>query len=254
MRCSAEREWLALLAAAPLPLPLLAAAAAQLAVEVVNASVPTLCAETDNVYLKLISGEVRRFTSRRSTRPMLAPSWSTARRPISATATCRSDHAYQSVPRRVTLWETEDWQLVGHTLATFWRPNAVPVRVDDRVETGLHLIQLWHRFRERTEEVLVLYPADGYWRARPLPPPHLRCTAYGSSFLVGPVETQGRPFVDINEIASTRRRRTFRLAFARGGHGHAAARGGRPGAHRARDRPRPGRHGGRRSRRCARCS
>ena len=42
---------------------------------------------------------------------------------------------------------------------------------------------------------MVLYPPDGYWRARPLPFEDMRWTAYGSSFLVGPVETQERPIV-----------------------------------------------------------
>jgi hypothetical protein len=93
----------------------------------------------------------------------------------------------------------------------------VPVRVGDRVENGLHLLQLWTRFQERAEEVLVLYPADGYWRARPLPPAHLRWSAYGSSFLIGPVETAGRPLVDISEITFDPATRTFRLNFARGG-------------------------------------
>ena len=37
-------------------------AADDLAVDVQNASTPTLCAETDNVYVKLTSPEVRRFT------------------------------------------------------------------------------------------------------------------------------------------------------------------------------------------------
>jgi hypothetical protein len=93
----------------------------------------------------------------------------------------------------------------------------VPVRVGDRVETGLHLLQLWKRHQERAEEVLVLYPADGYWRARPLPPTHLRWSAYGSSFLIGPVETDGRPLVDSTEVAFDPETRTFRLSFARGG-------------------------------------
>src|SRR5262249_13832798 len=34
----------------------------ELAVAVTNASEPTLCAETDNVHLKLLSPDVRRFT------------------------------------------------------------------------------------------------------------------------------------------------------------------------------------------------
>ena len=39
-----------------------AQAADALSVAVVNASTPTLCAETDNVYLKLQSAEAKRFT------------------------------------------------------------------------------------------------------------------------------------------------------------------------------------------------
>ena len=93
----------------------------------------------------------------------------------------------------------------------------MPVRVGDKVEHDLHLLQLWTRFQERAEEVLVLYPADGYWRARPLPPAHLRWSAYGSSFLVGPVETAGRPLVDIKEISFDPATRTLRTTFARGG-------------------------------------
>jgi hypothetical protein len=63
----------------------------------------------------------------------------------------------------------------------------------------------------------VVYPPDGYWRARPLPPPHLGYSAYGSSFLLGPVEPTARPFVDIREIAFDPATLTFRLALARGG-------------------------------------
>jgi hypothetical protein len=189
----------------------------EIAVDVVNASEPTLCAETDNVYLKLVSGEARGLTIE-AVHPAYAGTITVDNAaPDFRNCALAPDHESGAAPRRVTLWETEEWQLVGHTFATFWRPSAVPVRVDDRVETGLHLIQLWHRFRERAEEVLVLYPTDGYWRARPLPPAHLRWTAYGSSFLVGPVETAGRPFVDITEVRFDPARRSFGLTFARGG-------------------------------------
>ena len=45
----------------------------------------------------------------------------------------------------------------------------------------------------------------------------MRWTAYGSSFLIGPVEMQQRPIVDIKEIVFDAQARTFRLEFARGG-------------------------------------
>jgi len=194
-----------------------AQAADDLAVAVDNASEPTLCAETDNVYLKLQSGDVRRFTVE-AMHPAYAGTIVVDRyAPDFRNCDMSGDPAHKAEPRRITLYETNEWQLVGHTFPSYWRPASVPVRVGERSEAGLHLLQLWTRFQERAEEVLVLYPPDGYWRARPLPPAHLRWSAYGSSFLVGPVETAGRPLVDIKDIAFDPATRSFRLSFARGG-------------------------------------
>jgi hypothetical protein len=191
-------------------------AADQLAVDVVNASEPTLCAEKDNVYLKLQSAEVRRFTVEAAhpayTGTIVKDRWA----PDFTHCAMASDPAFKFEKRRLTIYETEEWQLVGLTFPSFWRPNQIPVRVGSRIETGFHLLQLWTRYQERAEEVLVLYPADGYWRARPLPPENLRWSAYGSSFLIGPVETAPRPFVDIKDVAFDPESRTFTLNFVRG--------------------------------------
>jgi hypothetical protein len=212
MRCGSALLAVVLLSATA------AHAADELAVDVVNASEPILCAEKDNVYLKLISPQVRRFTIE-----AVHPNY------IGALVADRSafdlnncpDLAAAPViteqPKRVTIYETPDLQLVGLTIPNFWRLNKVPVRVGDRVESGVQLLQLWVRANDRAEEVLVLYPTDGYWRARPLPPTHLRWTAYGSSFIVGPVEFKERPLVDIKEIVFEPETKTFRLSFARGG-------------------------------------
>ena len=194
-----------------------ARAANALAVEVINASEPTRCAEKDNVYLKLQSGEARRFTVE-AVHPAYVGTIVTDRwAPDFTNCDMSSDPSFKFERRRLTIYETEEWQLVGLTFPSFWRPNQVPVRVGNRTETGFHLLQLWTRYQERAEEVLVLYPADGYWRARPLPPANLRWSAYGSSFLVGPVEVEGRPFVDIRAIEFDPATRSFRLSFARGG-------------------------------------
>ena len=194
-----------------------ARAADALAVDVVNGSEPTLCAETDNVYLKLQSAEARRFTIE-AVHPayvgtIVKDQWA----PDFTNCDMSNDPSFKFEKRRLTIYETEEWQLVGLTFPSFWRGNRVPVRVGNRIETGFHLLQLWTRYQERAEEVLVLYPADGYWRARPLPPQNLRWSAYGSSFLIGPVETAGRPFVDIKDVAFNPETRTFTLNFARGG-------------------------------------
>jgi hypothetical protein len=189
----------------------------KLAVEVINASEPTLCAEKDNVYLKLQSETVRRFTIE-AAHPAYSGTIAKDRwAPDFTHCDMSSDQAFKFNKRRLTIYETEEMWLVGLTFESFWRPNQVPVRVGSRVETGFHLLQLWTWKDGRADEVLVLYPADGYWRARPLPPPNLRWSAYGSSFLVGPVETEGRPIVDIRDVSFDPGTRTFTTNFARGG-------------------------------------
>jgi hypothetical protein len=81
-------------------------------------------------------------------------------------------------------------------------------------------VQLWTLTKDRSEEVLVVYPPDGYWRARPLPPQHLRWSAYGSSFIVGPIEEEaGRPVVNFKEIAFDPKTKTFTLSYADGSTG-----------------------------------
>ena len=214
----AWRDWLAaglcLLAAT-----VAARAADALAVEIINESEPTLCAEKDNVYLKLQSGTARRFTVE-AVHPAYAGTIVVDRfAPDFTKCDMSNDPVFKSERRQVTIFENAEWRLVGHTFDSFWRPNQVPVRVGNRVENGLHLLQLWNARHGGFDEVLVLYPADGYWRARPKPPANLNWSAYGSSFLIGPVETQGRPLVDIKDIAYDPETKTFTLNFARGGSG-----------------------------------
>ena len=202
----------ALLIAAP------AFAADDLAVDVQNASEPSLCAEKDNVYVKLTSPEARRLKVEAvhpnyiGTIVVDRSAFDLHNCPDLAAAPIITEK-----PRRVTIFETPDLQLVGLTIPNFWRKNIVPVRVGDRIETGVQLLQLWVRAQDRAEEVLVLYPQDGYWRARPLPPANLKWSAYGSSFVIGPIEFKERPFVDIREVVFDPVTRTFRLNFTRGG-------------------------------------
>jgi hypothetical protein len=129
--------------------------------------------------------------------------------------------AAQGRQRKVTLYRDSGLQIIGHTFKTFWRPTTAVVRIGNRVEKNLHLLQIHVRRAGHKEEVLVLYPQDGYWRARPLSPRSLWATdtPFGSSFLVGPVEMQGRPVVDIEEVSFEPETRTFTLQFKRGGKG-----------------------------------
>lgn len=202
-----------------------AAHAQALDVEAVNASTPTQCAETDNVYVKFSSNKVRRFTVEASHPVYLAnmpfdsrePDFTNCEKQISPAAD------FKFTPRTVTLHDAGSWKLVGITYPNFWRPDQVPVTVGKRTETGLHLLQLWTRGRGRAEEVLVLYPADGYWRARPLAPEKLQWkvdpllpTAYGSSFMLGPIADRQRPYAEIKDVNFDPATAIFRLNFRSG--------------------------------------
>src|SRR5499425_3081071 len=140
------RDWVwrcVVAALAVLEAPACAFAADPIAVAVENASTPTLCAETDNVYLKLTSAAVRQFTIE-ATHPAYAGTIVEDRTaPDFRNCDMSSDPVHRAEPRRVTIYEAGAMQLVGYTLASLWRPNAVAVKVVARVETGLHLLQLF---------------------------------------------------------------------------------------------------------------
>lgn len=198
-----------------------ALAAGDLAVEVKNESEPVLCAEKDNVTIKAISPEVRRFQIEAAHPAYIAglvrDNWDADW----ANCDMKGDPSFAAPtpPRRITFWETTEYWLVGYTFPTFWRPADTTFRVGDRVEKGLHLVQLWKLGKDKSYEVLVVYPQDGYWRARPMPPQHLGFSSYGSSFLFGPIEQDGRPVVNIKEIDFDPKTLTFKLNFKDGSAG-----------------------------------
>jgi hypothetical protein len=208
-----------LLAMAVWSIPCAAQSPEALAVEVTNASEPVLCAEKDNVTINLASKDVRRFRIEAAhpsyigtiQRDSFEADWT------GCTATGDPQAGRPQPPKRTTLYEQIDFWMVGLTFADFWRPSTATVRIGDRVEKNIHLLQVWMIRPMGGEEVLVFYPQDGYWRLRPLAPQGLAPTAFGSSFLVGPVEVEGRPIVKIKEVAFEPAKRTFTLAFERGG-------------------------------------
>ncbi len=186
---------------------------------IVNRSEPVLCAEKDNIDIRMIHEAVRSFRVQ-AIHPAyigglvadnFAADWT------NCDFTADPSFKPPAPPRRVTIYETEWVWVIGYSYPAFWRPADVPVRIGDRVETGLHLIQVWVRRNERAEEVAVVYPPDGYWRIRPLPPQHLKWSAYGSSFLAGPIEDKGRPIVEFKEVLFDPETMTFATPFRRGG-------------------------------------
>jgi hypothetical protein len=200
-------------------------AAAPASALVTNASRVTRCAEEDNVYVK-ISG--RALTGMRI--EARQPSYIKQLSVDDSSADFSDCHfskdenpVYPFEPKKLVLWENAEWVLVGNTYATFWRPNDVPVTVEGKVTTQLHLLQL-HK-KDPTEpsagrhEFLVLYPPDGYWRAKPIPAEPLPSSTYGTSFLVGPITDAARPYVNIRSVEFVPSELTFKLSYEDGSHG-----------------------------------
>jgi hypothetical protein len=185
-------------------------------VTITNASEAVLCAEKDNVTLNFTAPDVTSFRIE-AVHPAYigglkvdkwAPDWTACEMKTEALA--------QPMPKRLTLYEDVEWQVVGNEFANFWRPSDVVFKIGEKRFKNIHLVQLWKRHTERAEEVLVVYPQDGYWRARPLPPEHLGWSAYGSSFLLGPIEVEGRPIVKLKEIEYAPATKTFTLTYQDG--------------------------------------
>jgi hypothetical protein len=185
-----------------------------------------LCAEKDNIQIDMSAPDVKSFRIQAAHPAYIGMIGVDRYAPDFTACDMSGDPAVATGVKKTlrrTIFETPDFQLVAYTYPTFWRAANTPIRIvdaenkRDEAVRDVHLLQVWTLHRERAEEVLVVYPPDGYWRARPLPYADMRWTAYGSSFLVGPVEVQQRPIVDLKEIVFDAQARTFRLEFARGG-------------------------------------
>jgi len=225
--------WLGLVGAAALLVGAAGATAAErdkeVAVKVANLSTPVLCAEEDNVTLTFAAPKVRSFRVEAVHPAYLASlkednwdaDWTSCTfGPVAKAETktaTKTPAAAPKLPERVTLYESVDRWLVGLRFPNFWRDATATVRVGKTVTEGLHLIQLWRVRPNGGEEVLVMYPQDGYWRARPKGPKGRDLTAFGSSFLIGPVEQIGRPIVRLKQITYDPAMEGFDLAFASGG-------------------------------------
>lgn len=204
------------------------AQAEPMTVDVVNASYPTRCAEEDNVYVKLYGDGLRslRIEARNPVYmkdvkvDSYGPDFSGCNFDGNSHPT---DPKFTFQEKRVIIWETETWMMVVNTGKTFWRNNSPDFVVGDKVEKDIHLMQLYLKDKNEPKlgrhQFLVLYPPDGYWRAKAIPTLPLNYGVYGTSFLVGPIKEDGRPVVDIARVEFVPATMTFKLDYRDGSHG-----------------------------------
>jgi hypothetical protein len=204
------RLWRALLTATMLAISSVSLSAGA---DFINASQFTRCAEEDNVYVKVQAAGIHRFSIVAEHPHYVRAITTDSTAPDFTHCDMSGDPRFRFTPLTTVLYEDHSIRLVGHRFDTFWRGEQVDFWVGDRNVPGLHLVQLLRK-GERDIEILVVYPADGYWRAKPLPPAQLPDSAYGSSFLIGPIEEDGRPLVRFRSLRFNPQGLRFDLQFA----------------------------------------
>ncbi len=196
-----------------------AAVSRNMLVEMSNKSRTIKCAEDDNVTIEFKNRAVKQFSvealnpvyAKQITVDNLEPNWAgcdMSKDPV---------FAVQAPPKREVLFENEKIVVYGITQPSFWRPVRAHVRIGDRVETNLHLLQLFVKHDGKQSEIVVMYPQDGYWRMKALPPKHLPDSGFGSSFLIGPVEQDQRPVVNLKQVVFDPALMRYELSYERGG-------------------------------------
>ena len=201
---------------------LLPATAAPVAATVENGTTTTACAEEDNVSLTLRGDGIRRMRIEALQPDYLDKVGNDVTKPDFSGCNFDggahpTDPAHRFRKRTVVLMDNAQWRIVGMTLPTFWRPQRVPVQIGKRKDGGFHLLQVFKKENGKALEAIVLYPSDGYWRIKPLPEARFGDGAYGSSFLLGPVEAAARPVVNIASIRIVPRPLAIQVRFTDGG-------------------------------------
>jgi hypothetical protein len=196
-----------------------AAAAEEVSVEARSEGYRTLCAEMDNVLIAMESPEVRRFTIS-ARHPHYLAGWEGDSMAADFTNCVFPEEPIWETPDTFDKVLHEDDRVVLRGIRSIrtWRPENVPVQIvgGGRFD-GVQLTQLHVKRPGGLTEVLVLYPQDGYWRPRPLPPAGRDETGFGSSLIIGPIEVDRRPLVKMREITFDPATLTYRLDFVAGG-------------------------------------
>jgi hypothetical protein len=184
----------------------------------VNSSVVTRCAEEDNVHVDIYMPPDTKLRVE-AWQPVYAKTLKTdIRAPDFTNCDMTGNPSFPFTPKTETLYEDAGIKVVGITQPTFWRNHRAVFAIGAKEWPDLHFVQFFQKRATRPPiELLVVYPIDGYWRAKPPEPPLLTDNVYGSSFLIGPVEMQKRPIVDIERIVFDPPRRSFSISFSRGG-------------------------------------
>ncbi len=184
-----------------------------------NETVPTLCAEEDNVNVALLTPSNQNILSYtiEASHPGYSytvdhsdPIWD------NCTFGGGTDYPFDN-PGRFSVYNDGITDVVVVREPRWWRPQGMTVIGRDGTVSNAHYIAV-HRKIEGTNsypQVLVFYQ-DGNLRLKPQPPAGRADTLFGTSVVVGPASVSGRPFVDVSSLQYLHDSDSFEITYSSG--------------------------------------
>jgi len=166
-----------------------------------NGTVPTLCAEHDNISVGLAAPDSYRITSFSFAMSHPTYEWTVDHTaPDFSNCQPTEEPVYDFTPATRGVPGTGAAGIVAVTEPQWWLPTGMTVIANDTAIEDVHYIAM-HRemYPGHWPQVLVIY-ADGNIRAKPFAPAGVFDTIFGSSFIIGPVEQSTRPFAAIKSL------------------------------------------------------
>lgn len=182
----------------------------------VNYSVPTVCAEEDNVNVPVL-GQATAFDIFAS-HPTYAYTESDCTPDFS---NCEpSGPVYSFDPATVELFNDGTLIVEAVREAEYWRPQGMHVSVVGSPEFAENatFVRLYLKIEDAAEwpQILVIY-ADGNVRLIPHPPEGFPSVCFGTSVIVGPAQPAPRPLAEIESVSFDPSNRQFLADYRAGG-------------------------------------
>jgi len=187
----------------------------------INRSMPTDCAEEDNINVPMYASGIKRFQVT-ATHPQYETDTESCSADFSG---CGPGLSVRQAEATDPCFSNPDHKIfddhVGNALwvcpeSNWWRPFNMQVVAGENSRSGHRLVWI----RKITDEdswpqFLVLYE-DGNLRLKPHPPQGRMDTCFGSSVVAGPAPVASRPFVDIEQVTVIPSRLTLNLRYRSG--------------------------------------
>ncbi|MEW6369265.1 MAG: BACON domain-containing carbohydrate-binding protein [Acidobacteriota bacterium] len=185
-------------------------------VELANDSVPTLCAEEDNINMPF-RGVLSRFVIE-ATHPQYAVTTYDCP-PNFANCPPPSGDVYVFPPAQLKLYDDGTWVVWAYRESQFWRPQGmIASSLGGPSLADAHYVAVSKKVtgEDSWPQFLVLYP-DGNLRLIPHPPVGQASVCFGSSVIVGPAAPTARPIAEIGSVSYRPSDNTLTIGYREGG-------------------------------------